>query len=156
MTGFDRAITRVFGKMPGLQPRFVPEENHPEIRALVERMLVLHGLPDEFVSLFQPDAVVHMIGDRRDGSYFGAYRGKAQIIELFRRIDRDFERLNDRILNIVIEGDCFAARRLIEVRHRGSAQLELLVCGDFVRTRGGLIDETFHYSDTATASRLIR
>ena len=142
--------------MTDFQASFVPEENHPEIRALIERMLLRRSRPDEFITLFQPDAVMHMVGDQRDWPYFGVYRGQAQILELQRRISMEFERLNDRILNIVAEGDCFAVRRLLEVRHHGSSQRELLVLGDFVRTRGGLIDTFFQYSDTATACRLMR
>jgi ketosteroid isomerase-like protein len=142
--------------MTDFQASFVPEENHPEIRALIERMLVLRSRPDEFIALFQPDAVMHMIGDQRDWPYFGVYRGQAQILELLRRIAMEFERLNDRILNIVAEGDCFAVRRLLEVRHHGSSQRELLVLGDFVRIRDGLIAAAFQYSDTAMACRLMR
>jgi hypothetical protein len=142
--------------MTDFQASFVPEENHPEIRALVERMLLLRNHPDEFITLFQPEAVMHMVGDQRDWPYFGAYRGHAQILELLRRISMEFERLSDRILNVVIDGDGFAVRRLLEVRHHGSSQLEWLILGDFARTRGGLIDEFFQYSDTAMACRLMR
>ncbi|WP_294540220.1 nuclear transport factor 2 family protein [uncultured Rhodoblastus sp.] len=142
--------------MTDFQTRFVPEESHPQIRALVERMLALRSRPEEFIALFQPDAMMHMVGDRRDWPYFGTYRGHAQILELLHRIGREFERLSDRLLNIVIDGENFAMRRLLEVRHHGSSQLALLVLGDFVRTRGGLIDEFFQYSDTATACRLMR
>jgi ketosteroid isomerase-like protein len=142
--------------MTDFQASFVPEESHPEIRALIERMLLLRSRPDEFITLFQPDAIMHMIGDQRDWPYFGIYRGRAQIRELLRRIDMEFELRNHRILNIVIDGDCFAVRRLLEARHFGSSQEALAVLGDFVRTRGGLIDELFQYSDTATACRLMR
>ena len=142
--------------MTDFQASFVPEENHPEIRALIERMQVLRSRPDEFITLFQPDAVMHLVGDQRDWPYFGAYRGQAQILERLRRIGMEFEVMNDRILNIVIDGDCFAVRRLLEVRHLGSSQEALAVLGDFVRTRGGLIDEFFQYSDTAMACRLMR
>lgn len=142
--------------MTNFQASFVPEENHPEIRALVERLLVLRSRPDEYITLFQPDAIVHMVGNQSDWPYFGSYRGQAQILELMRMIDMEFELLNNRILNTVIDGDCFAVRRLLEVRHYGSSQRELLVLGDFVRTRGGLVEEFFQFSDTAMACRLMR
>lgn len=142
--------------MTDFRASFVPDENHPEIRALAERMVVLRNRPEEYITLFQPDAVMHMIGDQRDWPYFGVYRGRAQILELLRMISMEFERLNERILNIVVDGDCFAVRRLLEVRHYGSSEQELLFLGDFIRTRGGLIEELYLYSDTATACRLIR
>jgi ketosteroid isomerase-like protein len=142
--------------MTDFQASFVPDEKNPEIRALIDRMMVLRSRPDEFITLFQPDAVMHMVGDQRDWPYFGVYRGQAQILELLRRIDMEFELQNHRILNIVVDGDCFAVRRLLEARHFGSSQEALAVLGDFVRIRGGLIDTFFQYSDTATACRLMR
>ncbi len=141
--------------MPDFLDKFVPEEAHPEIMSLIQRAAFLRGQPEDFVALFQPDAVLHMIGDRRDGPMFGEHRGHRQILELLRRIDIEFERLSLRILNVVVDGDRFAVRRLAELRHRGSSESRLFVFGSFVRTRGGLIDEVLEFVDTATARRLM-
>jgi ketosteroid isomerase-like protein len=141
--------------MTDFEAQFVPEESHPEFRALIERFHALRGQPDEFIKLFQPDAILRLMGDSRDSIFYGEHRGHAQILELMRRTDIEYERLSHRILGILVDGDCIAVRRVLEVRHRGSSQTARLVLGSFFRTRKGLFEEVFEYSDTATAKRLM-
>lgn len=87
------------------------------------RAMVARARPELFIELFHPDAVLHMVGDARDCAYFGAYRGHKRILRLLRDIDGEFERRDHRILNLVIEGDRFAARRLVEIAHRARRKL---------------------------------
>ncbi len=141
--------------MSELRAKLIPVGADAELRALIARAMDSRVRPEDFIKLFDPDAVLHMVGDRRQSPLFGDYRGHAEILALLRHVDAEFERRHHRILNSVIEGDCFAIRRLVEIKHRGSAQADLVVVGHFVRTRAGLISEVFEYSDTATLGRLM-
>src|SRR5271166_3450674 len=134
---------------------FVPPEPSPVVKALIARAMLLRGKPDEFISLLHPDAVLHMIGDRRRCPFYGDYRGRGQILKLLRDVDAEFERVDHRLLNAVIDGDCFAMRRLVEIKHRGSSQTALVVIGHLVRIREGQFCEVFEYADTATMRRLL-
>jgi ketosteroid isomerase-like protein len=141
--------------MTDFQSKFVPSEASPAIRSLIARAMQTRARPEDFISLFHPDAVLHMVGDRRECPFYGVYTGHAQILKLLRDVDAEFDRRDHRILNVVLDGDCFALRRLVEIKHRGSAQSELVVIGHFVRTRAGLISEAFEYADTAQIRRLM-
>ncbi len=135
---------------------FVPPESNPLLRARIGQAVPMRARPDDFIRYFHEDAVLHMVGDRRDCVFYGVYRGKAQILNLLRDVDAEFEREDHRILSVVIEGDTIALRRLVELRHRGTSQAEQLVIAHLIRTRAGLIQEVFEYGDTATMRRLLR
>jgi ketosteroid isomerase-like protein len=141
--------------MSDLAAKFTPPDPNPAVKALIARAMRLRDKPEDFISLFQPDAVLHMIGDRRDSPLFGVYRGREQILELLRAVDAEFERCEHRLLNAVVDGDCFALRSLVEIKHRGSSQSALIVTGHFVRTSAGLFEEVFEFGDTATLQRLL-
>ncbi len=141
--------------MTDFEAQFVPPEPNPVVKALITRAMLLRGKPDEFISLFHPGAVLHMVGDRRDCPFYGDYRGRGQILKLLRDVDAEFERVDQRLLNVVIDGDCFAMRRLVEIKHRGSSQTALVVIGHFVRLREGQFGEVFEYADTAIMRRLL-
>ena len=141
--------------MTDFDAQFVPPEPNPVVSALIARAMLLRAKPDEFISLFHPDAVLHMIGDRRHCRFYGDYRGHGQILKLLRDVDAEFERVDHRLLNAVIDGDCFALRRLVEIKHRGSSQTALVVIGHLVRIREGQFCEVFEYADTATMRRLL-
>jgi hypothetical protein len=141
--------------MSDFAAKFTPPEPNPAVKALIARAKLLRGRPEDFISLFQPEAVLHRIGDRRDSPLFGIYRGREQILELLRAFDAEFERSEHRLLNAVVDGDCFALRWLAEIKHRGSSQSALVVTGHFIRTRAGLFEEVFEFSDTAMLRRLL-
>jgi hypothetical protein len=141
--------------MNDFNAKFVPPESNPAISALIMRAMQMRGKPEDFVSLFHPEAVLHMIGDRRDCSLYGVYRGKEQILKLLRDVDAEFERGDHRLLNAVIDGESFALRRLVEIKHRGSSESALVIIGNFVRLREGLFGEVFEFADTATIRRLM-
>ncbi len=141
--------------MSEFRAKFIPAKPGAELRSLIARGMDSRARPEDFIALFQPDAVLHMVGDRRQCTFFGDYRGRAEILELLRAVDAEFERRDHRLLNLVIDGECCALRRLVEIKHRGSAQTGLVVIGHYLRTRAGLISEVFEYSDTATILRLM-
>lgn len=141
--------------MSEFRTRFIPAESGAKLRSLIARGMDSRARPEDFIALFQPDAVLRMVGDRRQCRLFGEYRGHAEILQLLKDVDAEFERRDHRLLNLVVDGDNCAVRRLVEIKHRGSSQSGLVVIGHFIRTRSGLISEVFEYSDGATIRRLM-
>jgi hypothetical protein len=115
----------------------------------------LRERPEAFIHLFCPDAVLHMVGDRRQCRFYGTYQGHDEILGLLHDVDAEFERRDQRLLNAVVDGNGFAIRRLVEIQHRGSSESALVVVGHVARTRAGLFEEVFEYADTATFVRLM-
>jgi hypothetical protein len=141
--------------MPDFKAKLVPPHPNPGLRARLLEAMRTRQRPDEFIRFFHEDAVLHMVGDRRDCPFYGVYRGRAQILGLLRAVDAEFERQDHRILGAVIDGDSIALRRLVELRHRGSSQSAQLVIGHVARTRDGLIEEVFEFGDTERMRRLM-
>jgi len=108
----------------------------------------LRGLPEQFILLFHADAVVHIMGSRQDQHFYGTHRGHAQILQVMRSIDVAVEVRYRQILGVVVDGDRFAARLLVEMRHRGTAVVVNFMLGSVVRMRQGRIAEVFEFVDT--------
>ncbi len=142
--------------MTEFRAKFIPDHASGDIRSLIQRSMALRACPEQFISLFHPDAVLHMVGDRRQCRFYGKYQGHRAILGLLRDVDAEFRRRDHRLLNVVIDGDSFAVRRLVEIEHRGSAESALVVVGHVAKTRAGLFEEVFEYVDTATFIRLMR
>jgi hypothetical protein len=140
--------------MNEFRAKFIPKDSS-DIKSLIQRSMALRGRPEEFIALFHPDAVLHMVGDRRQCRFYGQYRGHVEILGLLRDIDAEFVRREHRLLNAVIDGDSFAIRRLVEIEHRGSSESALVVVGHVAKTQAGLFEEVFEYADTATFVRLL-
>ena len=77
-----------------------------------------------------------------------------KILDLFRRIDAEIQMSENKILNLVVEGETVGLRRSVVVRHHGTAAMTRLIVGDFLKIRDGKIAEIHEYSDTAWLKRL--
>jgi ketosteroid isomerase-like protein len=133
---------------------FFPKGANQPARDLVFEVLRTRADPSACIVHFHEDAVFTMIGRMCDYSFSGVFRGRAQILDLFRRVDAEIEMSEHKILNLVIEGDSVALRRSVVVRHYGTAAMTGLIIGNFVRFREGKIAEIHEYSDTAWLRRL--
>jgi ketosteroid isomerase-like protein len=129
-------------------PDFLPVDPNAETRNLVRRAMLLRESPEQFVQLFHEDAVVHIMGSREDLPFFGSHRGHAQILRVLRSIDAAAEVRYRQILAVVVEGDAFATRLVVEMRHRGTSVVANFMMGGIVRMRQGRIAEVFEFVDT--------
>jgi ketosteroid isomerase-like protein len=141
MTALDRSM-------------FLPKTAHQGTRELVVAALAARSDPAKYVQYFHEDAVLHMIGRVCDYSLSGDFRGREQILGLFRRIDAEVICSERTILGLVVEDGKAALRRSVVVRHRGTSASAKLIFADLVRVRGDKIAEMFEYADTAWLKRL--
>jgi ketosteroid isomerase-like protein len=109
----------------------------------------------KFATLLHDDAVITLIGDVCDYPLSGCYRGRQQIFDLLRRIDREFERSGHKILNLVVDGDKVGMRRSVVIRHRGTAVCRLLTLGAFAVVRDGKLAELHEYVDTTWLKQIL-
>lgn len=136
-----------------IMPDFLPEDPNAETRNLIRKAMSLRGAPEQFIQLFHEDAVVHIMGSRQDQHYYGSHRGHAQILQVMRNVDIAVEIRYRKILGVVVEGDTFATRLLVEMRHRGTSVVVNFMLGSIVRMQQGRIAEVFEFVDT-TAIKL--
>jgi ketosteroid isomerase-like protein len=139
---------------PEVAKLFLPSEARTHIHALVGKILSLRSEPQRMIDYFHDDCVFHVIGTSHDYSFSGDYRGRNQLLDLFRRIDTDIEMQDHKILNLVIDGDRVGLRRSTMVRHRGTSARARLLVGNFIRFRDDRIAEIYEYVDTCWLKRL--
>lgn len=130
-------------------PDFLPKDPNADTRILIGKAIILRESPERFVQLFHEDAVVHLVGSRQDKHFYGSHRGRAQILRILRLIDSGMEVRHRQILSVVVDGDAFATRLVVEMRHRGTSVVAKFMMGGVVRMRQGLIAEAFQYVDTS-------
>ncbi len=133
---------------------FLPKAANQSTRDLAFAILQLRADPAKCVAHFHEDAVFTMIGRLCDYSFSGVFRGREQILDLFRRVDAEIQMSEHKILNCVVEGEQIGLRRSVVVRHHGTAAMTRLIVGNFVRFRDGKIAEVHEYADTAWLKRL--
>lgn len=133
---------------------FLPEKASPHLRELVWAVLRARADPQQCIDYFHDDAVLHMIGRIYDYSFSGVYRGKAQILDLFRRVDAEVELSDHKILNLIVDDGRAGLRRSVHVRHYGTAAEASLVIGNFVVFRESRIARAWEYADTAWLKKL--
>jgi ketosteroid isomerase-like protein len=102
-----------------------------------------------FLAYFQDDCTFQIVGRVPDYPFSGVHVGKAGVGALLRRIDAQIEQTEDRILNLLVDGDRVAVRRSVVVRHYGTAARTRLVVGDIFTLRDGKVAEIIEYVDTA-------
>jgi ketosteroid isomerase-like protein len=133
---------------------FLPETVHRRTRDVVVAALEARPDPAKYAQCFHEDGVLHIIGRVCDYSLSGVFRGREQILNLFRRIDAEVICSERTILGLVIEDGKAALRRSVVVRHRGTSASAKLIFADMVKVRGDKISEMFEYADTAWLKRL--
>ena len=133
---------------------FLPEYVHQGTHDLVVAALEARPDPKKYVEYFHEDATYHMLGRLCDYSLSGVFRGRKQILNLFRRIDTEVICSERTLLGLVVEEGKAALRRSVVVRHRGTSAVAKLIFADLVKVRGDKISEMFEYADTAWLRRL--
>lgn len=133
---------------------FLPRAAGSGLRDLVAEALRARVDPAKCLEFLDEACVFHVVGRPEDYPYSGSYRGRAQIIELLRRIDADVETSERRLLNMIVDGDRIALRRSVVARHHGTAAVARLVFADLATVRDGRIVEIYEYADTCWLKRL--
>lgn len=123
-------------------------------RDLVVAALKARPDPAKYVDYFHEDATYHMLGRVCDYSLSGVFRGREQILSLFRRIDAEVICSERTILGLVVEEGKAALRRSMVIRHRGTSATAKLIFADLVKVRDDKISEMYEYADTAWLKRL--
>jgi ketosteroid isomerase-like protein len=133
-----------------------PSHDHPfaATRELVMRAHQQRYDHEAFLGHFHDDCTFRIVGRIRDYPFGGLYVGKAAVGALFRRIDDQIEQRDDRILNLLVDGDKVAIRRSVTIRHYGTSARTRLVVADLFRLRDQKVAEISEYIDTAWLKKL--
>lgn len=107
--------------------------------------------PDE---LYAPDIVAELGGQAPLRPICGRFVGRAAVLELQREMQIAFERIEERVVDMLIEGDVAMVRRMPTYRNRGTgAALTFCIIDRYV-FRDGLLVEFFQLPDTVALARL--
>ena len=136
-----------------------PAQDESAHRALIERR-IRHFYerraandPDGMYEFADPD-VTYQLGSYRSYPFQATRRGKAECLEMSRAANIFYENLGSEILDLVIDGDSAAIRRLVTVRERGTgAAVAVNIC-NFFTFRDGLITGIAEFPDTLALCRL--
>lgn len=128
--------------------KFFPGDRDRSMQDLAREILSARADHAKFMSFVHDDAVFNMVGQIRDYPFSGVYRGRDNILDLLRRIDAEIAMSENRILNLIVEGDRVGLRRGLSIRHRGTSATRSLVLANFALLRDGRIAELYEYVDT--------
>lgn len=136
------------------QSKFMPDETNRPALELLAAILAARSEPKKFTEFFHEDGVIHIIGTNRDYAFSGVYRGREQILSLLLRIDAEVEQGDHNILNVVVDGDNIAVRRMTSLRHHGTSAFTRIFVANLLRVRDGKIAEGYEYVDTSWLRRI--
>ncbi len=104
---------------------------------------------ERYLTFLSPAVEITIVGDRKLHPYSGCYVGHEGALQLVRRIDVEFEYIESRIVDIVVDHDRAVVRRVKTMRQNGTREIRHLHMCTWVRFQNGLIIEIVEYSDTA-------
>ncbi|HMK88778.1 MAG TPA: nuclear transport factor 2 family protein [Methylocystis sp.] len=129
-----------------------------EILELVEFLAKLPTTCGSKTSLFRqhcaPGVVSEFVGDRKRIPYAGRHCGVDALMAIVQSIAVDFEQLNYRLEDIVIDENRVALRRSVDWRHRGTGRRGVVALAEFLRFENGLIAELIEFRDSVTMVRM--
>lgn len=100
------------------------------------------------VSLLAEEAVYTVPGDQQSGPCYGRHSGAAAIKYFLAQSHVEFQILQLKVLDVMIDGDRAVVRSTSQLRHRGTgASKQFEVC-DVLRFENGYIVDVYSYVDT--------
>lgn len=101
-----------------------------------------------------PEAEFEYVGNRGQFPFAGLYRGKSEIIALYRAMNTEIEIINNVVLDVLIDGGKAFSRRWVDVRHRGTGARENHEIWDIWRFRESLVQKSVKLLDISAFERL--
>ncbi len=125
------------------------------IEARVRASLGLRsGGPESSSEIFAPDVVAEVAGPAMLRPFCGRYVGRDAVLAAMRNVQINFERIEENILDMVIEGDVCILWRAPVLRNRGTGAALQFHSFDRYVFRDGLVVDFFQLVDTASVARL--
>jgi ketosteroid isomerase-like protein len=127
-----------------------PIIDRAEFARLIGALLELRPRPRQLAAHFAAEAHWHMNGDPQTWAYAGARRDREAIVTYLEAFAVEFEQIEVRLQNTLIDGEQACVQYELQVRHRGTRRAATIPCLCFVRVEGESIVEVNEFLDSAT------
>ena len=115
-------------------PKIAPREEYEMLLRRLQELRMRADF-DGLEALFAPDASVEYIGKRPEFEHAGLYKGRADIVAIYRRIHSEIAFHENEVVDLIIEADQAFCRRRVLAQHRGTGRRERLEAWDIWRVR---------------------